>query len=366
MNYNDALKVISQKQSLGIKPGLDRILKLLDFMGNPQDNLKIIHIAGTNGKGTVSATIADCLCKAGYKTGLFTSPWVIDYTEQIQINGSFIPGDILASYVEQYKDFDVTEFELLTSIMYKYFSDEKVDYAVIECGMGGKGDATNVEKNNVSLITSVSLDHTKFLGNTVEEIAAEKSGIIRPNSKCVLYPNKACEKVFETACKKQNTLLIKVEECDDYRLNNLATVNHLLSVLDTPEKLISKALVRLPARKEKLGNVLLDGGHNMNSALTLSPLLGDSEVAVMGMMADKDVEGYMSLIAPHCKTIITTTPDNPRSMQSDKLAEIAKKYCNDVLPVSEPEKAVKFAKEQGLTLVCGSFFLARQVRKDLI
>lgn len=366
MNYNEALKVISQKQSLGIKPGLDRILKLLDFMGNPQDNIKIIHIAGTNGKGTVSATIAECLYRAGYKTGLFTSPWVVDYTEQIQINGNFIPKNVLSDYVEKYKDFDVTEFELLTSIMYKYFSDEKVDYAVVECGMGGKGDATNVEKNNVSVITSVALDHTKFLGSTVEEIAAEKSGIIRPDSKCVLYPNKSCEKVFETVCSKLNTELIKVEECNDYRLDNLSTVNHLLSVLDTPEKLTAKNLVRLPARKEKLRNVLLDGGHNINSALTLVTMLSKDEVAVMGMMADKDVEGYMKLIAPHCKTIITTTPDNPRSMPCEQLAEIAKKYCKKVLPVSQPEKAVKIAKEQGLTLVCGSFFLARQVRKDLI
>lgn len=366
MNYIDALKVISEKQSLGIKPGLDRILKLLDFMGNPQNNIKIIHVAGTNGKGTVSATIADTLLNAGYKTGLFTSPWVIDYCEQIQINGDFIPEEIIADYIEKYKDFDVTEFELLTAVMYKYFCDEKVDFAVVECGMGGKGDATNVEKNNVSVVTSVSLDHTKFLGSTVEEIALEKSGIIRPNSKCVLYPNKDCQSVFENVCSNLNTTLIKVDDFGNYRTNNLETVNKMLSLLDTKSKLQAQELVKLPARKEKLGNVLLDGGHNINSALTLVPFLGNCETAVIGMMADKDVEGYLSLIAPHCKTIVTTTPDNPRSMPCNQLADIAKKYCDNVICVSQPEEAVKFAKKQGLTLVSGSFFLARQVRKDLL
>lgn len=366
MNYIDALKVISEKQSLGIKPGLDRILKLLDYMGNPQNKIKIIHIAGTNGKGTISATIADCLCSAGYKTGLFTSPWVIDYREQIQIDGKFIPKKIFADYIEKYKDFDVTEFELLTAIMYKYFCDENVDYAVVECGMGGKGDATNVEVKNISVITSVSMDHTKFLGSTVEAIAAQKSGIIRPNSKCVLYPNTECQRVFEDVCGKLNTALVKVEDLGNYRANNLETVNKLLSLLDTKTKLYANKLAKLPARKEKLGNVLLDGGHNINSALTLVPFLGNGETAVIGMMADKDVEGYLSLIAPHCKTIITTTPDNPRSMPCNQLADIAKKYCKNVIPISQPEKAVETAKNEGLTLVCGSFFLARQVRKDLI
>ena len=164
MNYDESLNLILNKMSLGIMPGLARISTLLDKMGNPQDSIKIIHIAGTNGKGTVAKTISDNLISAGYKTGLFTSPWITDYREQIQINSQSISRSDFA----RYKDNDCSEFEFLTAVMYKYFCDENVDYAVVECGMGGSGDATNVEKiNALSVITSVSLDHTNFLGNTV-------------------------------------------------------------------------------------------------------------------------------------------------------------------------------------------------------
>lgn len=365
MNYNDALNFIEKKQSLGIKPGLARIITLLESMNNPQDKIKIIHVAGTNGKGTVCATIAKCLENCGYKVGLFTSPWVIDYTEQIQINGEFIPENVFADYVDEYENADATEFELLTAIMYKYFADSNVDYAVIECGMGGKGDATNVEKQNLSVITSVAVDHTAFLGDTVEKIAIEKSGIIRENSTCVLYPNPDSEGVFETACKKINAKLVKIGDLGDFDKNNLATANAVLKELGINSKYFAGKTVKLPARYEKVGGVILDGGHNINSALTLAPKL-EGEVAVVGMMRDKDVEGYLSLIAPKCKKIIATTPDNPRSMPCQELAEIAKKYCNNVVFEENPQKAVAIAKKSGLSLVCGSFFLAREVRKDLL
>ena len=134
---------MQKKQSLGMKPGLSNISALLSQMGDPQEKLRIIHIAGTNGKGTVAALISNALSDCGLKTGLFTSPWVVDYREQIQINGSFIPEDRFAAYVERYAGEPVTEFELLTAIMYQYFADEQVDYAVVECGMGGALDATN-------------------------------------------------------------------------------------------------------------------------------------------------------------------------------------------------------------------------------
>ena len=167
MIYDEALNFILGKQSLGIMPGLTRIMNLLEIMGNPQNDIKIIHIAGTNGKGTVAKTINNALIDSGYKVGLFSSPWIDDYREQIQINNDFISEEEFASYVDEYKDNDCTEFEFLTAIMYKYFADIKVDYAVVECGMGGKGDSTNVEQSNISVITSISLDHTAFLGDTV-------------------------------------------------------------------------------------------------------------------------------------------------------------------------------------------------------
>lgn len=357
MIYNEALNFILGKQSLGIMPGLTRIMNLLEAMGNPQNDIRIIHIAGTNGKGTVAKTINNALIDSGYKVGLFSSPWIDDYREQIQINNEFISEEEFASYVEKYKDNDCTEFEFLTAIMYKYFADSKVDYAVVECGMGGKGDSTNVEQSNVSVITSISLDHTAFLGDTVEQIAEEKSGILRKNSTCVLYPNSDVEHIFENKCQN----LVRVNEQGDFKKNNLATANAVLEILGVPSV---EQCAKLPARQEFIGNVMLDGAHNKNGAQVLEPYLPKGKVtAVIGMMRDKDVDGYLSIIAPHLDRIITTTPDNPRSMPAEDLKHLAQKYCSDVVAVDSSNEAVALAKkDENFKLVCGSFYLAREVR----
>lgn len=357
MIYNEALNFILGKQNLGIMPGLTRIMNLLETMGNPQNEIKIIHIAGTNGKGTVAKTINNALINSGYKVGLFSSPWIDDYREQIQINNEFISEEDFASYVDKYKDNDCTEFEFLTAIMYKYFADSKVDYAVVECGMGGKGDSTNVEHSNISVITSISLDHTAFLGDTVEQIAEEKSGILRKNFTCVLYPNPDIEHIFEGKCKN----LVIVNENGNFKKNNLATANAVLELLGVPTV---EQCAELPARQEYIGSVMLDGAHNKNGAQALEPYLPNGKVtAVIGMMKDKDVDGYLSIIAPHLNRIVTTTPDNPRSMPAEELKQLAQKYCNDVVAVDSSNEAVALAKQdENFKLVCGSFYLAREVR----
>lgn len=357
MIYNEALNFILGKQSLGIMPGLTRIMNLLETMDDPQNDIKIIHIAGTNGKGTVAKTINNALIDSGHKVGLFSSPWIDDYREQIQINNEFISEEDFAFYVDKYKDNDCTEFEFLTAIMYKYFADSKVDYAVVECGMGGKGDSTNVEQSNISVITSISLDHTAFLGDTVEQIAEEKSGIIRKNSTCVLYPNSNVEHIFDCKCKK----LVKVKEHGDFKKNNLATANAVLKILGVPTV---EQCAELPARQEYVGSVMLDGAHNKNGAQALEPYLPNGKVtAVIGMMKDKDVDGYLSIIAPHLNKIITTTSGNPRSMPAEELKHLAQKYCKDVVAVDSSNEAVALAKQdENFKLVCGSFYLAREVR----
>lgn len=364
MNYNDALNFILNKQSLGIMPGLARVQELLEKMDNPQNKIQIIHIAGTNGKGTVAAAICNALIEAGYKTGLFSSPWVIDYREQIQINNTFIPKEKLTYYIEKYKENSCTEFEFLTAVMYKYFCDEKVDYAVVECGMGGLGDATNAEDNNLSVITAVSLDHTDFLGSTVEEIAKEKAGIIKENSVCVLYPNKAIEHVIEEACKVKHAKLIKVSCGQDYLESNLNTAKAVLSVLGVNSEI---SLTPLPARREIINGIILDGGHNVEAARALVQTQNFShKVAVIGMMRDKDLDGYLSIVAPCCDKIIVTVPDNPRAVSADELRKIAQNYCKDVVSVTNPADAVKYAVTQGLDLICGSFYLAREVRNLIL
>lgn len=339
MDYSEALNIIQKKQSLGIKPGLSRIETFLNSIDNPQDKIKIIHIAGTNGKGTVANTIASALMKNGYRVGLFTSPYIIDYREQIQINNEYIAKDRLADYVEKYHDNDLTEFELLTAIMYKYFCDENVDWAIVECGMGGRGDATNVEKRNIAVLCSISLDHTNFLGNTVEEITKEKEGIIKPDCPCFRY-----------------------ESTGDFNKDNLTLAKKVIKHLGLNYDI---ELVRPLARQQKIGNVLVDGGHNVEAGKALAPML-NNEVALIGMMADKNVDGYLDLVARKCKMIITTTPNNPRSMNSNELKTIAEKYCDNVVSVENPLDAIGYAKKNGLTLVCGSFYLIREIIKELL
>lgn len=328
MTYDEALNFIIKKQSLGIMPGLSRILSALASIGNPQDDIKIIHIAGTNGKGTVANTIAKALQDNGLKVGLFTSPWITDYREQIQINGEFIPKDAFASYVEKYKDFNCTEFELITLIMYKYFADSMVDYAVVECGMGGKGDATNVEKDNIAVLTSISLDHTDFLGKTLEEITAEKEGIIRD----------ACFRYADTG---------------DFNADNLTLAKRVVAYLGYDDNI---SLVKPPARQQRVGNTLLDGGHNLDAAKVLATAI-DNENAVIGMMKDKDVDGYLSLVAPKCKRIICTNVNNSRAISATELSSIARKYCDNV-EIEENPRNIDFSQA---TLVCGSFYLIREI-----
>ncbi|MDE5670283.1 MAG: hypothetical protein K2I14_02300, partial [Eubacterium sp.] len=256
-------------------------------------------------------------------------------------------------------DNDCSEFEFLTAVMYKYFSDKEVDYAVVECGMGGLEDATNVEPENISVVTSIALDHTAFLGDTIEEIAYQKAGIIKENGICVLYPNPACEYVFEKVCKEKNAALIKVSDAGLWSQNNLNTASEVLNLILGKTEL---SLAHLPARKEKIGNILLDGGHNADAAKALAESIAN-ETAVIGMMADKDMDAYLSVVAPKCKKMITTTPDNPRAVSAADLKMLAEKYCKDVIAIDCPLEAVK---QKEVTLVCGSFFLAREVREYLI
>ena len=366
MDYQSAIDIMQNKQSLGVKPGLSSITSLLTKMCNPQEKIKIIHIAGTNGKGTVANLIANGLMSCGLKVGLFTSPWITDYREQIQLDGSYIPKDRFAQYVEQYHKEPVTEFELLTAIMYKYFADENVDYAVVECGMGGALDATNAFAHpELAVITSVSMDHTAFLGNTVKEIAAQKAGIIKDNSVCVLYPNPHCEDVFEDRCNHTGSRLIKIRQQHDFKKNNLALALECMEYLGQCAHLEYPVL---PARQEKFDNLMLDGAHNENGAQALAENLPfENIIAVISMMADKDCNSYLKIIAPRCRKIITTETSNPRTLAAENLAEIAGRYCNCVSCEKDPHKALELAKRENMfTLVCGSFFLARDIRKDLI
>ncbi len=218
MTYEEAMEYIESVGRFGSNYGLRRTFRLLEILGNPQENLKLIHVAGTNGKGSTTAMITKMLRGLGYKVGMYTSPYLEEFEERIQINGVNIKKDTFVELLEEVKNavnkvieekYDhPTEFEILTALMFLYFYNEKVDYGVIEVGLGGTMDSTNVLTPVISVITSISMDHMNILGDTIEEIAEQKGGIIKENIPVVLYPQeKKVEEVISKIAKEKNSQL---------------------------------------------------------------------------------------------------------------------------------------------------------------
>ena len=308
MNYEQAKELLTSQGKFYINLGLERIQSILKLIGNPQEKIKIIHVAGTNGKGSVSSILANILKCAGYKTGLYTSPHLVEYTERIKINNIDISKEDFASYIEKIctiaekKNIHLTEFEILTAIAFKYFADNKVKIAVIETGLGGRFDATNVCKKPIlSIITSISLDHTDRLGNTIEKIAFEKAGIIKPKSTIITEISNKGFKVIKIAAEEKKAKLIvatnyvnmnyengnnyvSIEDikCEFpllglYQKANLSIVLQAVEFLKIKTEAIIEGLktAKWPARLEyiKDKNLLIDGAHNPDAAKELKKSL---------------------------------------------------------------------------------------------
>ncbi|MBR5496002.1 MAG: bifunctional folylpolyglutamate synthase/dihydrofolate synthase, partial [Oscillospiraceae bacterium] len=341
MTYTQALEYIHSFDKFGSKLGLERILKLLDLMGNPQKSLKFVHIAGTNGKGSTTMMCANVLKESGYKVGTYISPFVLEFRERIQICGQMIPQTDLAQLVEQIAplvkklndDGDVlTEFEIVTCIALLYFCNQKCDVVCMEVGLGGRFDATNVIENPlVSVITSISLDHTQILGDTTDKIAFEKCGIIKQNCPCVTYPCQdidALATIMEQCQAKNSTLVMPSKNAieilqsdlsgnrfiyDETEFKTSLLGNHQIynavTAIETLKQLVYKgfnitkqSLLRgienttFPARCEILQKsplVILDGAHNESGIKTLTALIDDMGTKVnviMGILKDKEVD----------------------------------------------------------------------------
>lgn len=423
MTYEQAMEKVNHRLRFGIKPGLERISALLEKLGNPQKQLKFVHVAGTNGKGTTCTLIAGALKAAGYRTGLYTSPYVLEFRERFQIDGKMIPEEELIQQVQvvsaaademEAKGETITEFEFITALALRWFSHRKCDIVVLEVGMGGRFDATNViDVPEVAAVASISLDHTAVLGDTVGQIAFEKAGIIKPGGTVVCYPDQKPEAllVLEEAAKERGAnfrlaqlSMVKEQECSIYgtlllyraepllvpfvgehQVKNAVTALTALEVLQEKGWKISLraiqegfAQARIPARMEILGRdplILLDGGHNPGCAAALREVLtqhlsGKKLVAVMGMMADKDSRTALSILAPLFSAVRTLRPENPRSLSAEELAEEAAVWCEDSQPCQEGAQALaeaeKLAGEDGAVIVCGSFYLAAEVRPMLL
>lgn len=419
MNFEESISYVHSLLKFGIRPGLSRMNSLLSYLGNPEKDLRFVHIAGTNGKGSTATALANILSEAGYKTGLYTSPYVARFLERIQVDLTPVSEELFAEavteivpYIEKVQDDDAfTEFELITAAAFLCFKWENCDITVLEVGLGGRLDATNViKKPAVEIITSLSLDHTAILGNTIEKIAYEKCGIIKDDTSVVCSYGQeagALDVIRKTVAERGCELIIPdadslkilhsdifgtdfIYKSNQYRLNmagehqlkNMTAAIEAAQVLNKNEFKISQknfydgiSKTVLLARIEILQKnplVILDGGHNTDgiSALVklLKSALPDKKLTViLGMMADKDVDACVKLLCEISDRIICVTPENARAIKASRLAEIAEKYCcntfsADMLTDVYPD-ILKTLKEDEALLICGSLYLAGEVKQ---
>jgi dihydrofolate synthase/folylpolyglutamate synthase len=421
MTYENALLYIQDTLKFGSKPGLERIGKLLSLIGNPQDFLRIVHVAGTNGKGSTANAIAAALIQSGCKTGLYISPFVSDFCERIQINGKQITHDDLAAEVEHIMPLveeaartgeHPTEFEIITALAFDYFKKQGCGAVVLEVGLGGRFDATNIiKKPLVSVITSISYDHTDILGDTLEKIAFEKCGIVKNGGVTVTSPGQsaqALEVIMSTCAEHSNRLIIPnlasvkilnegldgtdIEYGDlslhiplagRHQIANFTTAIEAVKALrglglNVSDDKISAGMAKVsfPARLEVLHLsplVLLDGAHNPSGATVLADAISryaiKKPVIIMGMLADKDYEVAVGTLAPLAYAFIAIMPDSPRALDPRKTADVAAKYCSNTSFYEDYEKAFRCAMELSPgapVIVCGSLYLAGPMRKIIL
>lgn len=417
MNYDEALDTIHGFSKLRYSPSLDRIRSVMPFIGEPHKKLKFIHIGGTNGKGTVSTITAAVLQSSGYKVGLFTSPYVEDFCERMRINGVFISHKELTEYTVRLEkilsenSLCLNEFEFITAVALWWFYEKDCDAVVLEVGLGGEYDPTNViEESLFSAITSVSLDHVNILGDTIEKIAANKAGIIKPNGTVIVsasVPPCAAE-VISNKAKEGHCRLIVPDmsgvsamygKCGSvvtirdtqYLLPtfgraqqfNIAVVTSGVDILRSHGFNISDAAVRcafehtrLPARAEHFRvsgkDVILDGGHNAESVENLTDLVllhgfKTPCTVVFSSMSDKAYGISLEKLSAISNNIIFTSVNINRAENPEKLSSEAQEYNWKREVCHDPENAVRMAlnSENETVIICGSFYLAGEVRKML-
>ena len=317
--YNNAIDLLTSQGKFYINLGLERISAVLDLLGNPQDKLKCIHVAGTNGKGSVCAIIASILTEAGMKTGLYTSPHIFEYTEIIKINGCEISQDDFAKYIFEICEIadknviHLTEFEILTAVMFKYFSDNNVEVVVLETGLGGRFDATNVIKSNLcSIITHIDLEHTDRLGNTRSKIAFEKAGIIKPD--CPVLTCEGYEEIKDRAdeCNSLFVMVAPYEDTANLSLKGTCQQENLSLALAAvrllfpkiPQSVIQDGIksVKHPCRFQVCdNNLIIDASHNPNGAMALRESLDfyypdKKRCFVFGCLKNKDYKKMMEIL----------------------------------------------------------------------
>ena len=419
MNAEQAIEYIHSVCWKGSIPGLGRTQQLLGLMGNPHDKLKFIHIAGTNGKGSTAAMTASILRKAGYKTGLYTSPYIYRFNERMQIDGEPISDEELARITQWIKPLAQsmqecpTEFELVSCIAFEYFMRNNCDIVVLEVGMGGALDSTNViHAPEVAVITNIGLDHTDVLGKTVEEIAQTKAGIFKEGGDAVVYRSTpSVEAVFEAVCAEQHVTLHKADfenltlvshgldgqvfHCGDrkhltlpllgdHQLHNAAVVLKVADVLirrgwKITEEHIYDGIrdVSWPGRFDIMQEdplFIIDGGHNPQCIEALVKniedyLTGRRVIVLTGVLADKDYADMYRPVMPLVEEFVCITPPNPRKLDAALLAQYLQEAGAKATPCESTEEGVQLAMEKagrdGVVLSFGSLYSIGSIRDAL-
>ena len=400
MNYNETLEYIHSLGMFSHPAGLERINRLFNALDNPQDKFPAIHIAGTNGKGSISVMVASALQKEGYRVGLFTSPYIVNFRERITVNGEYIPEDDLCRLAKRVKatNIAVTEFEFITAVGFLYFAEMNCDIVVTETGLGGRLDATNTLNNvALSVIAKIGLDHTAILGNTIEEIAREKCGIIKNNKVVTVgsQPENALRVIKEFAPEViipdspqklstdiiGNTFIYKGEKFStsllgEFQIENAAAAIEVLQncgfkiSLDSIKWGIKNAFI--PARMEIISKtplIILDGAHNPDGAKVLSRFMeaySGKITALIGVMKDKDYKEVLFHTLKHCKSVVCVTPNNlPRALKGAELMKEAKEYCSDVICANTISEGLEMAKAKtgnDPIFIFGSLYLASNIR----
>ncbi|MCL2201684.1 MAG: bifunctional folylpolyglutamate synthase/dihydrofolate synthase [Oscillospiraceae bacterium] len=417
MSIKETLEYIHNVKWQGAKPGLERTRELLRGLGNPEKELKFVHIAGTNGKGSTAACVAAVLQKAGYRTGLYTSPYILRFNERMQVDGVQISDEELEHMTDEIRPIAdamkdaPTEFELITALAMKYFLYKAVDIVVLEVGMGGTLDSTNViDAPEVAVITSIGFDHVVELGPSITDIAGNKAGIIKDGCDVVVYGGEPeVEAVFERVSAERGAKLRRADfsriESTEFTLEGIK-----LKVSPYPEVLLplngayqpknatlaisaleilrekgykitdaditaGLAEVRWPGRFEILGSkpvFILDGAHNPQgveaTAESLREHFGSKKIIfIVGVMADKDVDSMIGFIAPLAGSFIAVRPNYPRAMKAEVLAEKLSQYG---VPVTAGESvsagvalALENAGEDGVICAIGSLYFSGDIRE---
>lgn len=421
MTLSEVFDYIHKVDWRGSIPGLSRIDALLSKLGHPEQGLKYVHVTGTNGKGSTCAMVAAVLRQAGYKTGLYTSPYIRHFHERMQIDGVPIGDAALCALVEEIRpladtmDDPPTEFELVTAIAFTWFAREQCDIVVCEVGLGGEFDATNVIPSpEVAAVCTIGLDHTAVLGNTVEQIAATKSGIIKGGTRAVLYPaapgveavvRRRCAEVevpltvvdFSALTAVSHSLTgqvfhyralrdLRLPLLGEHQLHNAATALTIIEQLRQRGWRIADADIRQGLANvqwmgrfqvfRRVPTVVLDGGHNPQCMAALTKNVADylphrPLTVLTGVLGDKDYAHMYDGLAPLATRFITVTPQNPRALSAEALAAQLSAYGKSVTPCASIAQGVAAAlaaaerDENGAVLVCGSLYLLGDVMDAL-